>query len=65
MEVKHANGCPRIAPFLPEQRLLLKNLWEKLPQECRQRTLQTLSQVVAQQILPPPHGEKEVAHDNC
>ncbi len=64
MEVKHANGFPRRAPFLPEQRVLLKNLWEKLPQDARQRTLQKLGQALARQILPPPHDQKEVTHEN-
>lgn len=64
MEVKHANGFPRSAPFLPDQRIPLKNLWEKLPQDCRQRTLQTLSQILAQQILPPPRDAKEVGHED-
>jgi hypothetical protein len=49
---------------LPDQRIPLKNLWDKLPQECRQRTLQTLSQVLAQQILPPPREPKEVGHED-
>lgn len=64
MEVKHANGFPWSPPFLPDQRIPLKNLWEKLPPEARQRTLQTLGQALARQILPPPRDQKEVGHEN-
>src|ERR1022692_4867122 len=64
MEVKHANGIRRSAPFLPQQRVLLKNLWKELPEKARQKSLLTLSQIVARQIVPPPEkkgGEKK----NC
>ena len=57
MEVKHANGFRRSAPFLPDQRVLVKNLWEKLSQQTRQQALQTLSQIVARQLLPEDQQE--------
>jgi len=63
MEVKDANGFRTSAPFLPDQRVLLKNLWEKLSQETRQQALQTLSQIVARQLLP--QDQQEVRHEDC
>ena len=44
------------------QQIPLAGLWEALPQSHRDRTLLTLSRVVAQQLPRPPAG-KEVAHD--
>lgn len=65
MEAKHANGFRWTTPLLPDQRILLKNLWEKLSQESRQRILQMLSQVLAGQIVPPPRDPKEVEYEDC
>ena len=48
---------------MPDQRILLKDLWQKLAQEARQQTLQTLSQIVAQQLLP--QDQQEVRHEDC
>ena len=63
MEVKHAEGIRRSAPLLPPQRLLLKDLWKELPEEARQKSLLTLSQIVARQIVPPPE-KKEVENED-
>lgn len=62
MEVKHAEGFYRSAPFLPEHRVLLKDLWKELPDEARQRSLLTLSQLVARQLVPLS-AKKEVGHE--
>ena len=64
MEVKHAEGIRRSAPFLPQQRVLLKDLWERLPDEARQKSLLTLSQIVARHLAPPPE-KKEVENEDC
>ena len=64
MEVKHANGIRRSAPLLPTHRVLLKDLWKELPEEARQKSLLTLSQIVARQIVPPPE-KKEVENEDC
>ena len=64
MEVKHAEGICRGTPFLPQQRVLLKDLWKRLPDEAQQRSLLTLSQVVARHVVPPP-AKKEVGNENC
>jgi hypothetical protein len=58
----HAKGLQPSAPLLPERRILLKKLWEKLPDETRQQALLALSQVVARQILPP-RNQQEVANE--
>ena len=63
MEVKHAEGIRRSAPFLQPQRVLLKDLWKELPEEARQKSLLTLSQIVARQIVPPP-TKKEVENED-
>ena len=39
------------------QRLALNRLWGVLPEEDRQRTLQLLSRLVAQQLQPPNGAE--------
>jgi len=62
-EVKHANGSRWSAPFLPQQRVLLKDLWKEFPEEARQKSLLTLSQIVARQVVPPP-AKKEVENEN-
>ncbi len=62
MEVKHAEGI-RSAPLLPQRPVLLRDLWKWLPDEARQRSLLTLSQIVARQLVPPPE-EKEVDDEN-
>lgn len=62
MEVKYAEGIRRSAPLLPEHRVLLKDLWENLPEEARQRSLVTLSQIVARQLFPPE--KKEAGNEN-
>ena len=64
MEVKHAEGTRPSAPLLPQQRVLLKDLWKELPEEARQKSLLTLSQIVARQIVPPPE-KKEVENEDC
>ena len=63
MEVKHVEGIRRSTPFLPQQAILLKNLWERLPDEVRQKSLLTLSQIVARQLVPPPE-RKEVENED-
>jgi hypothetical protein len=63
MEVKHAEGFCRSAPLLPEHRVLLKDLWKELPDEARQRSLLTLSQLVARQLVPPS-AKKEVGNED-
>ena len=63
MEVKHAEGIRRSTPFLPQQAILLKDLWERLPDEARQKSLMALSQVVARQLVPPPE-RKEVENED-
>jgi hypothetical protein len=62
MEVKHANGIQGSAPLLVQQRVLLTDLWKRLPDEARQKSLVTLSQIVARQLIPPPE-KKEVEND--
>ena len=64
MEVKHAEGIRRSAPLLPTHRVLLKDLWKELPEEARQKSLLTLSQIVARQIVPSPE-KKEVENEDC
>jgi hypothetical protein len=63
MEVKHANGSRWSAPLLPQQRVLLKDLWKELPEEARQKSLLTLSQIVTRQAVPPPE-KKEVGNED-
>lgn len=62
MEVKHAEGIRRSAPLLG-QRVLLTDLWKKLPDEARQKSLLALSQVVARQLVPPLK-KAEVENEN-
>ena len=64
MEVKHAEGIRRSAPFLPQQKILLKDLWKKFPDEARQKSLLKLSQLVARQLVPPP-AKREVENEDC
>jgi len=64
MEVKHAKGIRRSPPLLPLQRVLLKDLWKALPEEARQKSLVTLSQIIARQVAPPPE-KKEVENEDC
>jgi hypothetical protein len=45
------------------QRISLRRLWQALPEEDQQQTLQVLSRIVAQQLQAPP-GEKEVPHED-
>jgi hypothetical protein len=63
MEVKHAEGIRRSAPLLHQQAILLKNLWETLPDETRQRSLVTLSQVLTRHVIPPP-ARREVENED-
>ena len=49
---------------MPQQAILLKNLWERLPDEARQKSLLTLSQIVARQLVPPPE-RTEVENEDC
>ena len=64
MEVKHAEGIRRSAPFLPQPAILLKDLWERLPDEARQKSLLALSQLVARQLVPLP-AKREVENEDC
>ena len=64
MEVKHVERIWRSAPFLPQQRVLLKDLWKAIPEEARQKSLLTLSQIIARQLVPLPQ-EKEVGNEDC
>jgi hypothetical protein len=62
-EERHA-GQPRPNLFAQPQAanpLTLKQLWEAIPEPNRQRTLQALRRLIAQQLQPPP-SDKEV-HD--
>jgi hypothetical protein len=45
------------------KQIALKRLWEAIPEPNRQQTLQALSQLLAQQLQPPP--EKEVRDEGC
>ena len=49
-------------PPEPTRRVPLTRLWQALPEADRQRTLLTLSRIVAQQ-LPRPPAEKEADHE--
>jgi hypothetical protein len=60
----HAARSRSSAPFLSGKSILLKHLWEKASEETRRLTLQTLSQIVARQLLPAP-DPKEVRHEDC
>jgi hypothetical protein len=51
------------AKSIPPGALCPNQLWETLTEEDRQRTLATLSQIVAKR-LQPPLGGKEVAHED-
>lgn len=66
MEESHAIQ-PGRPPFVPPQaaakQIALKRLWEVIPAPNRQQALQTLSQLLAQQLQPPP--EKEVRDEDC
>ena len=57
---KESDGAP---PFCLKQVILLKDLWERLPDEARQKSLLALSQVVARQLVPPQEG-KEVENED-
>ena len=64
--MNHAQLSP--TPF-PRRRsglsgLALNRLWEVLPEEDRQRTLQLLSRLVAQQLQPPPNGAEVHGEDD-
>ena len=50
------------APLKSNRRVSLAHLWQALPQSDRQRTLLTLSRIVAQQ-LPRPPADKEADHE--
>lgn len=63
MEVKHAEGIRRSAPLLHEQAIPLKNLWERLPDDARQRSLLALSQILARQLVPPSQGREAENED--
>jgi len=43
-------------------RVALKQFWNVVPAEVRQRTLATLSQIVAKHLPGPTNGQ-EVSHD--
>jgi hypothetical protein len=65
-EESHATQ-PRRPPFVPSQaaakQIVLKRLWEAIPESNRQQAWQALSQLLAQQLQPPP--EKEVRDEDC
>lgn len=69
MRVKEDHHAPQPRrPLLPPdpsvtQRLSLQQLWAVLPDEQRRRTIQVLSQVVANQLQAPPN-DKEVPHED-
>jgi hypothetical protein len=48
---------------LPQQRIALKRLWEKLSEQTRQQTLRTLGQIVTRQLVLPSEA-KEVPHED-
>jgi hypothetical protein len=55
---------PFPAKAIHRQRLALNRLWEVLPEQDRQRTLQLLSRLVAQQLQPPPDGAEVPDEDD-
>jgi hypothetical protein len=63
IEVNHAKGIPPTAPLLPQPPVLLQDLWQRLPDEARTKSLLTLSQIVARQLVPPPE-QKEVENED-
>jgi hypothetical protein len=66
-EENHAgqpNSNPFPLPTGPSQRLGLQQLWENLPEPERQRTLEVLARVVAQQLQRPPN-DQEVRYEDC
>jgi hypothetical protein len=66
MEESHAVRPGRNLFVLPQtaaKQITLTQLWESLPEANRRQTLQTLSQLLAQQLQPPP--EKEVRNEDC
>jgi hypothetical protein len=66
MEESHAVRPGRSLFALPQaatKQLALKRLWEAIPEPNRQRALQALSQLLAQQLQPPP--AKEVRDEDC
>ena len=63
MEVKHAEGIRRSAPLLSQQAILLKDLWKRLPDEVRQKSLVALSKVVARQLVPLPERREAENED--
>ena len=66
MEERHAVQRRRNL-FVPPQeavkQLALKQLWEVIPELNRLQALQALSQLLAQQLQPPP--AKEVRDEDC
>ena len=54
-----------IAPPFQENRVLaLAELWEIIPDQARETTLQTLSQIVVRQITATQE-QTEVPHEDC
>jgi len=65
--VNHArqrSTTPFPAKPIRTRRLALNRLWEVLPEEDRQRTLQLLSRLVAQQLQPQPNGAEVPDEDD-
>jgi hypothetical protein len=66
MEDRHAKpsrpSSPPPRPLKSNRRVSLTHLWQVLPQSDRQRTLLTLSRIVAQQLRRPP-ADKEADHE--
>jgi hypothetical protein len=52
-----------VQPLAATKRFGLKRLWEVIPQANRQQTLETLSQLIAQQ-LQAPLNTKEVRYED-
>jgi hypothetical protein len=64
-EERHAGQTrPNLFAQTPAAKpLALKQLWEAIPEPNRQRTLQALRRLVAQQLQPPP-ADKEVRDED-
>ena len=66
MEERHAVQPTRnlfVPPQAATKQVALKRLWEVIPEPNRRQALQTLSQLLAQQLQPPP--EMEVRDEDC
>jgi hypothetical protein len=61
-DVNHA-ASPPPRQINEQPSLLLTSLWQKLSPNTRDKILQKLGQIVAQQLLVPPNPKKEVEHE--